>query len=114
MGKFKYPEQLMHILGMSSHSLIDEKTMYNNILNKCTKVYGSKYKITRNLYNILNPTDNNDLESSDSADYIFIRTYDIRQYLKKLAIIHVKNNNYIEVGKILSDIPIKYLEVLVI
>ena len=115
MGKVKYPVQLMQIFGLSPHLPIDEKTMYNNILSKCTKVYGTKYKLHIDIYNVLN-RDNPDSDvefEGDGADYIFLRTYDIRNMLKKLAITHVKKDNYIEVNEIFSQKPIKCLEVTV-
>lgn len=116
MGKVKYPIQLMQIFGLSPHLPIDEKTMYNNVLSKCTKVYGSKYKIHRDIYNILNSGNSDsdeDEEDSDGADYIFLRTTDLRNMLKKLSITHVKKDNYIEVNEIFSQKPIKYLEVVI-
>ena len=112
MTKFKYPQKLTQLLGVSSHTLLDDKTIYNYILNKCTKAYGTKYKIPRDLYNILNPNDSN-FDSADAIDYVIIRNIDIKLYLKKLIIIDDKDK-YIKVGEILSDKPIKYLEVLVV
>ena len=115
MGKVKYPIQLMQIFGLSPHLPIDEKTMYNNVLSKCTKVYGSKYKIHRDIYHILNSgnSDSDEDIDSDGADYIFLRTNEIRNMLKKLSITHVKKDNYIEVNEIFSQKPIKYLEVVI-
>jgi len=116
MAKSKYPPALMQMFNFSPHLPIEEKIMVNNILSKCVKVYGSKYKIKCDLYNILN-THNNGLHSeseSEAADYVFIRINDIRQFLRKLAIEYINKNNYVEVGSILSDRQIKYLEVLVV
>ena len=118
MAKSKYPPALMQMFNLSPHLPIEEKNMVNNILSKCVKVYGSKYKIKRDLYNILN-THNNGLQTeseseTDGADYVFVRINDIRQFLRKLAIKYINKDNYVEVGSILSDRQIKYLEVLVV
>jgi hypothetical protein len=112
MVKVKYPVPLMQMFGLSPNIPIDDKTMFTKILSKCTKVYGTKYKIHKDIYNILNPNDSDEDMETDGADYIFIRTSDIRIYLKNISINHIKKDNYIEVNEIFSDKPIKYLEVL--
>ena len=108
---YKYPDPLLTELNLPNNSLLTEKDIFQHIINKCSKVYGNKYKIPTNIYIKLVVNNTHIINNKNGS--IFINSTLIKKYLKKIAIQINNNNNLLSISDIYSNIPVSCLTVII-
>ena len=98
--QLKYPKELLTLLGLNINHIYHEKSIIDNVLQKCTKRYGTIYNIPDNIYQLLITNDNNYNDYDIINNQRQVRLSDIKRFIKGLGIQSVPNNTYISVSDI--------------
>lgn len=112
--KVKYPKELLNLLNLSSNTIISEKKIFDIIISKCQQQYGAKYKMPKNIYTMI-VTEHWLIQqaNNNTSNFMYIRTSEIKKYLKRIASDNIDENQYVTLTSIYNTIPIRQLEVII-